>query len=221
MRVSKAFVATILISGCATPAAAELITDNIFVQLLLADRYPQPPPACYNREWTPKATAVAQLKPAADATLQSYLKIAASGGDISPTFIGRKIWRDWRLDGIPGSSRLNLTRIRDPWAGKVAKVDQTSFTVGNSSGLARSIWNAYAADGTLLGTYDALLRRNNSGARLQWLYLYSPGTTAKPNPIGAFCLEPGDIERWHAVQAVIEKEEAAKRAAKEARRAKR
>lgn len=217
--ITKLFLLTSILAAATTAATAQSISDNIVAQLIIDGQYPQPPAACYNGEWTPKPSDVTHHKAAADPALKAYLTIAAGGGDISPAFVKRRIWRDWRLDGIPGASRLNLTRIRDPWASKVARLHQTSFTVGNSGALARSVWNAYAADGTLLGTYDALLRRSRNGAQLQWLYLYSPAATAKPNPVVAFCLEPGDVERWHAVKARLAAEKAAKQAAKEAARA--
>ena len=175
------------------------------------------PAACLLGRWKPTPEKSAKAQADAEPALRRYLDLARGGTiDATAVFTNRKLDRRWALEGTNG----DLAAISDPWAGRVATLRLQGHILGGEGVRSRAIWEAVAADGTVLGLYDAVLRRTSKGRELSSLDLYSPGSTAAgtAKPLIDFCYDPGDIEAYKEAVAKNEAERAAKRAAKQQQR---
>ncbi len=173
------------------------------------------PDKCFDGRWSPSAADNDKGKVRVQSGLDHYRELAGAGADVSKAFIGSKSFRRWRLDGEKQDPRS----LHDPWIGQAARLEQVAFTTGNWNGGYHVQWKALAADGTMLGLYDAWMNKSDTGSRFIWLDLYSPAQTDKAMANIAFCDQPGDVEVWKEAQAKRAAKKAAKLAAEQADRA--
>jgi hypothetical protein len=170
------------------------------------------PDGCYNGRWTPSAESIAKGPARVEAVMANYRQIASTGTDLRRA-IGAEGVRRWQLDGQVQDVRA----VSDPFLPKVARLERLFITSGNESAYYRIQWRAYAADGSEIGIYDALMFWN--GKKFMSLDLYTAQATVRPVANTPFCETPGDVELWREAKAKREAEKAAKRAAKEAAKA--
>ena len=199
----------------AAPAAAQYAAINDVIAQTIMSMNQGYPDTCYTEKWAPKPNEIADGSERSEKGMADYLKFAAAGTDLSEAYAGRLENRHWKLDGIEQDTRAS----RDPWVARIARIERVDLRVGNAGVTYRGLWRAYAADGTPLGTYEALLLRKRGGSRLNELALHSPGGADQPAAATPFCVAPGDIEKWQEAKAKRAAEKAARRAAKEAARA--
>ena len=172
---------------------------------------------CYNGKWDSTPAETEAKRPGAEPAMRLYLQFAAApGGDVSGAFFHAHDMIYWSLDGV----KTPVSGARDPWAAKVARIEPVGFALGNWKRRYRAQWRAIAADGSVIGLYDAYMRKKGDGQQLLGLDLYSPTATVQPKPMGRFCEFPGDTDKWAANMAEEAAKKAAKRAAREAERAK-
>ena len=168
------------------------------------------PDSCFDGRQRPKPEGIASASVRADKAFGEYRALAASKASLKPLFYDKK---NWDFDGAV----QDAAAATDPWADRISRVERVSLTVANTGrSWFRGIWNAFAADGSLLGSYDAMMQAGRGSAGFISLALRSPGSAAHSEPDVPFCSRPGDIERWNEARAKREAEKAAKRAAKEA-----
>lgn len=208
------FLAALVAAGVAGPAGAQSSMVNDVIAQTISGMNQGTPAACYTDRWAPKPKGIAKGTERSEAGIATYLKIAAAGTDLSEAYTYAQEERLWSLDGVGQDSRA----ARDPWASRVARLERVDLRVGNGEVSYRGLWRAVAADGTLLGTYDALLIRKKGESRLRHLALVSPGNASQPQATGLFCYEPGDIEKREQDIAERKAEKVARRAARDAGR---
>jgi len=156
------------------------------------------PVACYDGRWAAKPKNVDKGVARAEDLIQRYRQLATAGPDVKKLFINSQA--RWQLDG----QRQIVRNLHDPWIARTAKLERVALTVGNGGRYYHVQWRALAADGSLIGLYDALL--NSTGTQFTWLDLYSPAAAGKPASNTPFCNEPGDVEAWQAAKAKREAE---------------
>lgn len=144
-----------------------------------------------------KPKAVTKFHREAEPALQKYLALAAMGKNPGPAFKRRPV-RVWALDG---EQTKQFGTIRDSWASQTARLELVGWNLGVSDIFGHAVWRAYAADHSLLGTYDAVTVVASEGHRLVELRLWSPGQEGEASPISPFCARPGDYETWLASEA--------------------
>ena len=138
--------------------------------------------------------------------MANYRQVAAAGTDLRKV-IGSEGVRRWQLDG----QTQDVRAVRDPFLPRIARLERLFITSGNENAYYRVQWRAYAADGSEIGIYDALMFWKSS--RFMSLDLYTPRPTARPVANTPFCETPGDVELWQKAKAEREAKRAAKRAA--------
>ena len=206
-----------LAAGAATPAGAQADFTATMIGITIGNMQSGMPAACLLGRWKPTPEKSAKAQADAEPALRRYLDLARGGTiDATTVFTNRKLDRRWALEGTNG----DLAAISDPWAGRVATLRLQGHILGGEGVRSRAIWEAVAADGTVLGLYDAVLRRTSKGRELSSLDLYSPGSAAAgtAKPLVDFCYDPGDTEAYKEAVAKNEAERAAKRAAKQQQR---
>lgn len=130
----------------------------------------------------------------AEAAFQRYVDLARTSKNLRSSFsilgnLGKNANNlRWVLDG----KEQQPENATDPWIN-----DSTTFKligmVRSKVGLSlRGEWQAFSADGHMLGTYDAFMIVHIGGFRLRWLRLYSQGKDLQPEPLTGFCMYPGD-----------------------------
>lgn len=150
------------------------------------------PEKCLSLKQKEKPKAVARFSAEAEPALRVYLAAAGSGADLSPTY--KRTWSNrWALDGVVTQ---DLRAVRDPWASRVERLEAVGLVLGRSEIFGHGIWRAFGADGALLGTYEAEMIRKTKGYAVGRLKLWSPGQEGQARPLTAYCVEPGDHERW-------------------------
>lgn len=174
------------------------------------------PEKCLKLEWEPTAEQAARFTAEAEPSLRAYLALAATGADFTPAFTSRKRDRSWTIDDM---TTTDLSVIRDPWAARVDRIELVGLRLGGAKVRGRGQWRAFAADGSLLGTYDGLFRRKTKGFEVSSLSLWRPGEESKAEPISGFCYTPGDHEEWAEATTFAAAQKAERRAAKAAARA--
>jgi hypothetical protein len=167
------------------------------------------PNACYDGRWTPSAGSIAKGPERVEAAMANYRQVASTGTDLRRVIGGEGV-RQWQLDGQVQDVRT----VRDPFLPKVARLERLFVTPGNEGAYYRAQWRAYAADGTEIGIYDALMFW--SSKKFMSLDLYTPQAAAKPIANTPFCETPGDVEAWKEATAKREAKKAAERAAERA-----
>ena len=148
--------------------------------------------SCLTGKKPPKPESVAKAQGYTDAVFARYVSQAALGADVTKAFSHAKKFRDWTVDGI----KQPVASGRDPWLPHGAKVIPIGFVQGNAKIRYRAMWKAVRSDGTLLGTYDGLLQREDGGARFLELALNSAEAAQQPKPLTMFCSFPGDSDRY-------------------------
>lgn len=170
------------------------------------------PKGCLALEWPEKPKSVARFDAESTPGFQAYLDLASKG--LNPAPVYKRVFHDrWQLDGV---TTPELANVRDPWASRIAKVERVGFVLGRGEVRGYAIWRTYAADGSLLGTYDADMVRKTKGYAIGAIHLWSPGKESMARPLNPFCIEPGDHEQYTAAKAAQEAEKARKKAEKEA-----
>ena len=150
------------------------------------------PDACFDGRWSPKPKDIERAQARSEQAINRYLRLASSGSDVSGAFMGAiagKKQRHWYLDGVEVDTKI----AKDPWAARVVRVEPIGMVVGNWPIKYRAQWRALAADGSTLGIYDGFMQTTIRGAQIYDLKLYSPGSTARPEPMTPFCNVPGDL----------------------------
>lgn len=190
------------------PAAAQSNFVASVIGQTIANMNTAAPDKCFDGRWSPSAEDIEKGKARVQSGLDHYRQLAAAGTDVSKAFIGSKSFRRWQLDGQNQDPRA----LRDPWIGQAARLEQVAFTASNWNSGYHVQWKALAADGTMVGLYDAWMNKSDTGSRFVWLDLYSPAAAAKAMANTPFCDQPGDIEKWKEAKAKHDAERAAKRA---------
>jgi hypothetical protein len=167
------------------------------------------PSGCYNGRWTPSAESIAKGPARVEAAMANYRQVASTGTDLRKV-IGSEGVRRYQLDG----QLQDVRAVRDPFLPRIARLERLFITSGNENAYYRAQWRAYAADGSEIGIYDALMFWKSN--HFMSLDLYTPRATGRPVANMPFCESPGDVELWQEAKAKREAEKAAKRAAKEA-----
>jgi len=149
----------------------------------------KPSSKCYDPNMPQKAEVIADRQSRADTAIHDYLALAATNTDLRAAFVDRRYGR-WLLDGADQP----LQSARDPWAARVANIENIGFAVSNQSIYEfRGAWAAFATDGSTLGYYEAFLQRAGKGhGAIFVLKLTSP--TAPPPKVTRYCRYPRDIE---------------------------
>jgi hypothetical protein len=197
----------------ATPASAQGIIPAVIGQTI-ANMSAGMPEDCLDGSKEPTVEQAARFTREAEPAMRAYLALAAAGTDVAPSFVGRSE-QHWTLDG----NVVQIPAVRDPWASRVTRLELVGLRLGALKVRGRGQWRAFAADGTLLGTYDGLFRRRTHGFKLSSLDLYSAGAARQAPALAGFCYTPGDSEAFLEARARREAERAARRAAREAARA--
>ena len=143
---------------------------------------------CYDLNVPPNPEWVARAAVRVDKAFAEYLALVRTGSSLKKLFITQK---NWVLDGVA----IDAVYANDPWADRIQKVERTNLIVSNAANyMYRATWNVYAADSQLLGRYDAWLQSGRGSAYFVNLKLYSPNSSARAQPVTAFCNHPGDIQ---------------------------
>lgn len=196
----------------AAPASAQVIVDAI--GQAMGNMSGGMSESCLDGSDEPTVEQAARFTREAEPAMRAYLALATTGADVSPSFVHRNEIR-WTIDG----AALDIRTGRDPWAGRVARLELIGLRLGAFKVRGRGQWRAFAADGTELGVYDGLFRRRSRGFELTWLDLYSAGAARQAPALIPFCYTPGDAEEFREARARREAERAARRAEREAERA--
>lgn len=197
-----------------TSAAAQ----SVFMQALpdvlgqVAAGYGGRPSSCYNGRWTPSAESIAKGPARAEAAMANYRQVASTGTDLRKV-IGSEGVRRWKLDG----KVQDVRSVNDPFLPRAARLELLFARPGNEGAYYRAQWRAYAADGSEIGIYDALMFWRSD--HFMSLDLYTPQAADRPIADTPFCETPGDVEAWQKDKAEREAKKAAKRAAREAEQA--
>jgi hypothetical protein len=170
--------------------------------------------SCLDGSDEPTVDQAARFTREAEPAMRAYLALAATGADVSPSFVHRNEIR-WTIDG----AAIEIRTGRDPWAGRVARLELIGLRLGGFKVRGRGQWRAFAADGTGLGVYDGLFRRRSRGFELTWLDLYSAGAARQAPALAPFCYTPGDAEEYREAGARRTAARAARRAVRDAERA--
>ncbi|WP_167297896.1 hypothetical protein [Sphingomonas leidyi] len=181
--------------ACCVAVVTGFTAMRAHAQFLMLQPGTGPSASCYDGRKAPKPSSIAKAEARAERAFLDYrtlAKVPRGLGEIflKHTYLGHG---NWALDG----TFIDAADATDPWVNRTARVERTSLTVANGgSYLYRAIWNAYAADGMLLGSYDAMLQSGRGSAGFITMELRAPGMMAKALPVVPFCSRPGDIERW-------------------------
>jgi hypothetical protein len=138
--------------------------------------------------------------------MQDYLASATPDAKTSSAFLGRPAVLT--VDGVERKG----PSARDPFDGRVKRLERVGLIVGHSNNRFRGQWRAFDADGHALGIYDAYLQRAKDRARIITLSIFTAGASAQALPLVPFCDTLGDVELWQKKQAEREAMKAAKRA---------
>jgi len=172
------------------------------------------PESCLSLKDAEKPKAVARFDAEAEPALRAYLALAAAGTDPTPAY--KRTWPErWTLDG---AETRELAAVRDPWAARVDRLEPVGVILGRGEVFGHAVWRAFAADGSLLGTYQAEMIRKTKGYAIGRLALWSPGAEGRGKPLTPYCAMPGDHEEYLAAKAEAEAKKAARQAEKDARR---
>jgi hypothetical protein len=163
---------------------------------------------CYNPNLVHRSRRVISIDPYIDQAMEKYLGVARGSGKLDKVFTGTREHRLMLIDGV----QVDPRNARDPWTSRVARLEPAGSIQSNDDFNAHGKWRALAADGSLVGTYDAYLRAGVGGFHIRQLKLVSAGSTIPPDELKPFCIDPGDIEKWQEKKAQREAEKAAKRA---------
>lgn len=201
------FCLPLVAAGLSTSASAQYpIVNDVIAQMLMSGGGGRPD-KCYDGSWTPSAESIAKGPARVEAAMANYRQVASTGTDLRKV-IGSEGVRRWQLDGQVQDVRA----VRDPFLPRAARLELLFVTSGNESAYYRAQWRAIAADGTEIGTYDALMFWRSK--KFMSLDLYTPSATDRPLSERPFCQTPGDVELWKEAKAKHEAEKAAKQAAK-------
>ena len=190
MRRDAVILAGIIGLAGATPAGAQYYGGVPTGRILL--------PGCYNPDYRPNPRHWPNIIPDADKTLDKYLGLARSASNLDKMFTGRRENRTMTINGVSVDART----ARDPWASRVAKLEPVGYVQSNEEMNMHAQWRALASDGTLIGTYDLLIRAGVGGYHIRQLKLVSAGS--QPEALKSFCMTPGDVEKWQSDKAAKE-----------------
>jgi len=213
MGMNRSFLACFLLAAAVpTSAHAQFAGMPDVIAQTIAGMNAPLPDKCYDGRWTPSAESIAKGPARVEAAMANYRQVAATGTDLRKV-IGSEGVRRWQLDGKVQDVRA----VRDPFLSRVARLELLAVTPSNGGAYYRAQWRAIAADGSEVGSYDALMFWRSK--KFMSLDLYTPSATDRPLPDTPFCQRPGDVEEWKEARAKLEAEKAAKRAAKDAGKA--
>jgi hypothetical protein len=164
--------------------------------------------ACYDPTFPRDPARLQKIIPYADQAMDKYLGLARGSAKLDKMFTGTREHRVMFIDGLQVDPRT----AQDPWAARVAKLEPVGYVQSNEDFNMHAQWRALAADGTLLGIYDAFIRVGVGGYHIRQLKLISAGSSAQPDVLEPFCVDPGDIEKWRAAKAKRDAEKAARAA---------
>lgn len=213
MRKARLIVAGATALFAAAPASSQssAIADAIGQAVYNANRPGSGfPPQCFDGRMHATSQAIATGQEQSEQALQLYLSSARENYDHANVFVQDPKMRHLTIDG----AAQDLTRVWDPWAKQITRVERIGFTTSNSGTEYHAEWRAYGAAGQLIGTYDGYLVTwgKKAGSRFFDLNLISPTATVQPRPMTPFCYKPGDIEVWQEAKAKREAEKAARHA---------
>lgn len=178
---SLAFSVAILVPCIQTVAAQGFIVDAISNTVANAGKTPGDGCVPLNWDFAPKRWA--KFEREAKPALDKYLALVAMGKNPGHAFKQRPT-RHWAIDGQEVAKFANVI---DPWASRIARVDQISLTLADNTIFGQGIWKAYDNSGAVLGTYDAKLVIASEGYRLVELNLWSPSNEGRAIPRFAQC----------------------------------
>jgi len=211
-----ATVAALLAPGTAAAQYNPVFMADVIGQAVANSMNSGIPEKCLKLDWEPTAEQAKRFTAEAEPALRAYLALAAKDADLTPAYTNRKFDRMWAIDG---TATKEFAAIRDPWAARVDRIELVGLRLGGMKVRGRGQWRAFAADGSLIGTYDGLFRRKTKGFEVSSLDLWSPGKEGDAKPLSGFCYTPGDHEQWVEDVAKAEAERAERRAKKAAERA--
>ena len=146
------------------------------------------PADCLALERTNQPKDIQRFDEGAEIGIQAYLQLAAAGLDPDPAY--KRNWEEpWQLDGVITEDR---STVQDPWASRISRIERIGTELGRGKVFGRALWNAFDAQDTLLGTYDAEMIRRSDDYALGRLRLYSPGQLTEAMPLTPYCAFPGD-----------------------------
>lgn len=175
--------------GNPTALRAQSILPDVIGQALGRATSSNMPADCLSLKDSHSRKHIERFDRGAEIGMQAYLNLAASGSNPNRAF--KRNWKDsWQLDGVVTEDRAD---VRDPWASRIARLERIATEHGRSSNYGRAVWNAYDAEGALLGTYDAeMVHRSGDAYAMMRLRLYSPGNIGDVRPVTPYCATPGD-----------------------------
>lgn len=165
-------------------------------------------PACYDPNYPQDERTRDKVVFYSNQAIDKYLGLARSAAKLDKMFTGTREHRLMFIDG----QQVDPQTARDPWVGRVAKVEPIGFVQSNERLNVHAQWRALGADQTQIGIYDAFIRAGIGGMHFRQLKLISTGSSAQPDKLESFCVDPGDIEKWQAAKAKRDAEKAAKAA---------
>lgn len=186
-------IAGVAITACFAAAApqtasAQGMIPDIIGQVVASSMNRTAQPECLTLETENKPRHIERFDEGAEIGMANYLALAAQAADLGPAY--RRNWDEpWSLDGDVVEDRDD---IRDPWAARVDRLEPVGKELGRFLVHGRAIWQAYDADGVLLGTYDAEMVRRSGDYAIGRLKLYSPGKLSEAEPLTPYCANPGD-----------------------------
>src|SRR3954453_23798903 len=109
--------------------------------------------ACYDPNFRHAPSRLPKIIPYAEQAINKYLGLARSSSNLDKMFTGTREHRLMMIDG----AQVDPRSARDPWAARVARLEPVGYVQSNEDFNMHAQWRAVAADGTLLGTYDAFI----------------------------------------------------------------
>lgn len=204
--------AMLMLAGAGGGAQAQGVMADV-IGATVANMNSGWPEACLSLERPEKPKSVARFAAEAEPALRTYLERASARADIASAYKRSRPDR-WSIDRVVTT---DFAQVRDPWAGRVQRLEPVAVLLGRSEIFGYGVWRAYGADNALLGTYEAETVRKTKGYALSRLKLWSPGQEGNVRPLTPFCAEPGDHETYAKAKAAAEAKKAKRRAEKEAR----
>lgn len=198
----RTFVAIVTLVCAASPAAAQ----SDFWTGVTTDAISQAVGQSVNGQVIPRETAcmqglipplherwMTQIRDGSGATMGRYFRSAAASesSDVESLFSRLRRTRTW--ERISDGSAGDLEAINDPLArasGASLGQPEQFFLAGDEQSAA-GIWFVRDAEGSLLGHYRAVFRRERSVWRL--LHLDVGEGSEPPAPLTAYCHVPGDV----------------------------
>ncbi|QNA84572.1 hypothetical protein G4G27_11650 [Sphingomonas sp. So64.6b] len=157
---------------------------------------------------------IEETRASAETAIKGYWQAVQGGKE---TNVAPFYQTDRKAAWVSGAKTVPLSgliRITDPFAsdGAVLDAQPIAYLRAGDGGTVRGQWAARRADGTLIGTYDAMFKRASGIWKLSRLTLIP--STDYAEPVVQFCHKPNDVLPYRLVSTEQTRAYTAKRAEK-------